>query len=135
MKFSSKSRYALRVMVDLAENPGVQSVKAISTRQDISEKYLEQIFSLLVKANLVESFRGAQGGYQLAKSADKLFVGEIMRAAEGNFYVVDCLDPNMPCNIEAKCKTHEYWDNLNKLVNNYLDTVSLKDIINSGAKE
>lgn len=129
MKFSSKSRYALRVMVDLAENDGVQSVKAISMRQDISEKYLEQIFSLLVKAGLVESFRGAQGGYQLAKQTDKIFVGEILRAAEGSLYVIDCLDPNMPCNIESKCKTHTYWNNLNNLVNNYLDTVSLKDII------
>ena len=130
MKFSSKSRYALRVMVDLAENANeLQSIKAISNRQQISEKYLEQIAGLLTKANLVESHRGAQGGYSLARDTNKIFVGEILRAAEGKLYVIDCLDPNMPCNIADKCKTHGYWDNLNKLVNNYLDTVTLEDIL------
>lgn len=130
MKFSSKSRYALRVMVDLAENANeLQSIKAISNRQQISEKYLEQIAGLLTKANLVESRRGAQGGYSLARDTNKIFVGEILRAAEGKLYVIDCLDPNMPCNIADKCKTHGYWDNLNKLVNNYLDTVTLADIL------
>ena len=129
MKFSSKSRYALRVMVDLAEHAGdVQSIKAISERQTISEKYLEQIAALLSKAGLVESFRGAQGGYKLARGANKISVGEIMKAADGEFYVIDCLDPKMPCNIEDKCKTHSYWNKLNELVNNYLNTVSLEDI-------
>lgn len=131
MKFSSKSRYALRVMVDLAEHDSeVQSVKAISSRQEISEKYLEQIAALLSKAKLIESQRGAQGGYKLAKDTNKIFVGEILRAAEGELFVIDCLDPNMPCGIADKCKTHGYWDNLNKLVNNYLNTVSLADILN-----
>ena len=130
MKFSSKSRYALRVMVDLAENNAeLQSIKAISARQEISEKYLEQIAGLLLKAGLIESHRGAQGGYVLARPTNKIFVGEILRAAEGKLYVIDCLDPSLPCNIADKCKTHGYWDNLNKLVNNYLDTVTLADIL------
>ena len=117
-------------MVDLAENASeLQTIKAISARQEISEKYLEQIAGLLTKANLVESHRGSQGGYSLARDTNKIFVGEILRAAEGKLYVIDCLDPNMPCNIADKCKTHGYWDNLNKLVNNYLDTVTLEDIL------
>jgi len=130
MKFSSKSRYALRVMVDLAENTSeLQTIKAISARQEISEKYLEQIAGLLLKAKLIESHRGAQGGYSLARATNKIYVGEILRAVEGKLYVIDCLDPNMPCNIADKCKTHGYWDNLNKLVNNYLDKVTLEDIL------
>ncbi|MBQ8468367.1 MAG: RrF2 family transcriptional regulator [Clostridia bacterium] len=130
MKFSSKSRYALRVMVDLAEHEGeIQSIKAISERQTISEKYLEQIAALLSKAGLIESFRGAQGGYTLKKPKAQISVGEIMRAAEGDFYVIDCLDPNMPCNIVDKCKTHSYWNKLNTLVTDYLNTVSLEDIL------
>ena len=85
MKFSSKSRYALRVMVDLAENANeLQSIKAISNRQQISEKYLEQIAGLLTKANLVESHRGAQGGYSLARDTNKIFVHNFVC----NFWII-----------------------------------------------
>ena len=129
MRFSSKSRYALRVMVDLAENKGLQSTKQISARQDISEKYLEQILSCLVKENLVESKRGATGGYSLARPIEKIYVGEIMHAAEGDLYVIDCLDPNVPCGRADKCKTHDYWDKLNNLMSNFLGSVSLADIL------
>lgn len=136
MRFSSKSRYALRVMVDLAENTNeLQSTKQISGRQDISEKYLEQILACLIKANLVESKRGATGGYTLAKPIDKIYVGEIMRAAEGDFYVIDCLDPNVPCGRVDKCKTHDYWDKLNNLMSNFLNSVSLADILKENTKK
>ncbi len=129
MKFSTKSRYALRVMVDLAENPEKQNIKAIASRQDISEKYLEQIVSCLSKAGLVSSTRGAAGGYTLSRPATQIFVGEILRAAEGNLFVIECLDPKLPCNREDKCRTHTCWNKLNTLVNNFLDSVSLKDVI------
>lgn len=130
MKFSTKARYALRVMVDLAENNAEkQNIKAISARQDISEKYLEQIVGTLSKAGLVTSTRGAQGGYTLSRPVDKIFVGQILRAAEGDLFVIDCLDPHVPCGREDKCKTHACWNKLNTLVSNFLDSVSLKDVL------
>jgi len=135
MLFSSKSRYALRVMVDLAENNAeIQSIKNISKRQDISEKYLEQILSSLTKANLVTSKRGTQGGYSLSKPTKEISVGEIMHAAEGDLYVIDCLNPSVPCNRQNVCKTHDYWDKLNSLMSNFLDSVSLYDILNDKVK-
>ncbi len=135
MLFSSKSRYALRVMVDLAENNAeIQSIKNISKRQDISEKYLEQILSSLTKANLVTSKRGTQGGYSLSKPIKEISVGEIMHAAEGDLYVIDCLNPNVPCDRQNVCKTHDYWDKLNSLMSNFLDSVSLYDILNDKVK-
>ena len=94
MKISTKGRYALRLMIDLAmhENEGYISIKSISQRQGISEKYLEQIIKMLSKNSLVESTRGAQGGYKLTKKPSEYTVGEILRVTEGSLAPVSCLD-------------------------------------------
>ena len=128
MLISSKGKYALRVMIDIATNKdNIQSIKNIAEREDISEKYLEQIMSLLYKSNLVISFRGATGGYKLARDCDKISVGEILKATEGDMSIVECM--NNDCERQGFCKTKNYWIKLNNLINNYLNTITLKDII------
>lgn len=132
MKISTRGRYALRFMIDLAQhnNGGYTALKDISVRQEISIKYLEQITSLLSKFGLVISERGPQGGYKLARKPDEYNVGEILRITEGNLAPVACLDgTENTCEKHDICKTLPLWEGLQRVVNEYLDGVSLEDLV------
>lgn len=132
MKISTKGRYALRMALDLAEyqKDGYISLKEIAERQQISKKYLEQIVPLLSKNGLLRTNRGNRGGYMLAKSADVLTVGEILRATEGNLAPVSCLEyPENTCPRAEECAVLPIWKGLHKVMTDYLDHITLKDIL------
>ena len=131
MKISTRGRYAVRVMLDLALNNtgGYIKVKDIARRQDISEKYLEQIISILNKAGYVRSVRGAQGGYQLADDASSYTVGMILRLTEGSLSPVACLDDNPnQCERCDTCETLEVWRDLARAINQVVDNVTIEDL-------
>ena len=131
MKISTRGRYALRLMLDLALNDKDQyvTIKSISERQEISGKYLEQIISVLSRAGYVKSVRGAQGGYKLAKPAEEYTVGMILRLIEGNLAPVACMEdsPNT-CTRCDKCATLGVWEKINKAVNDVVDDITLADL-------
>lgn len=132
MKISTKGRYAMRLLVDLAQHgeDGYIALKDIAARQNISKKYLEQIVPLLNKADLLRTNRGYQGGYALAKSPDKYTVGEILRVTEGSLAPVACLQyEENDCNRKADCATLPIWEGLYKTIIDYLDGITLADII------
>lgn len=132
MKISTKGRYALRMIVDLAinQNDSFVSLKDIAERQNISKKYLEQIVPMLNSSGILRTTRGNKGGYMLAKYADKLTVGEILRATEGTLAPVVCLEfePNT-CSRKNECSTLFVWEGLYKAVSEYLNSVTVQDII------
>lgn len=133
MKISTKGRYALRMLIDLAEHNdnGFVALKEIAERQDISKKYLEQIIPILNRSGILITNRGYQGGYKLAKNPEEITVGEILRNTEGSMAPVACLEqtPNQ-CEKCSYCVTLPVWQGLEKVVNEYLDSISLQDIIN-----
>ena len=132
MLISTKGRYALRVMIDLAEHRSGEfiSLKEIAQRQEISEKYLESIIRMLVKAKAVESLRGKGGGYRLTKKPEQYTVGEILRLTEGSLAPVACLDGDCKgCSRSEECPTLDVWKNLDKLINDYLDGVTLDQLV------
>lgn len=132
MMVSTKGRYALRVMIDLAEHQGdgYLPLKEIAERQQISEKYLESILKVLVQNRLLTGLRGKGGGYRLTMSPERYSVGSILRLTEGSLAPVSCLEPGAsPCQRAAECRTLSMWTELDKLVNNYLDGISLADLI------
>ena len=132
MKISTKGRYALRILIDLASNheDGYISLKDIAERQDISKKYLEQIVPMLNKSGILRTNRGNKGGYMLAKAPNELTVGDVLRATEGNLAPVSCLEyePNT-CPRREDCATLYIWEGLYKAVNEYLDSITIQDII------
>lgn len=131
MKISTKGRYALRVMADIAlnfENQNV-TITELSNRNGISDKYLEQIISLLVKEKLLLSFRGAQGGYKLAKPTNEITIGEIIRATEGKLETASCVNSDEKCDMAEKCLTINVWFKLDKLVNDFFNSTTLDDVI------
>lgn len=129
MKISTRGRYALRVMIDLAmnENNGYISLKDIANRQEISMKYLEQIVSVLNKARLVDALRGNNGGYKLNKKPSEYKVGEILRVSEGDLTPVYCIHEN--CSRKSKCKSYSFWEGLDKTITDYVDSKTLEDLI------
>lgn len=131
MKISTKGRYALRVMIDIAINSNNEyiSVKDIAKRQDISKKYLEQIMTMLSKANLIETTRGNIGGYKLTKQAKEYKIGDILRATEGNLAPLDCLIDTNSCDRQENCKTYSFWAGLDNVINEYIDSKTLEDLI------
>ena len=132
MKISTKGRYGLRMLIDLAEhrNNGYISLKEISERQNISKKYLEQIIPLYNKTDFLRAERGAQGGYMLARSPEKYTVGEILRLSEGSLSPVDCVDQDpILCERSPYCPTLPIWQGLAQVINEYLDGITLQDII------
>ena len=133
MKISTKGRYALRMMADLASHSdeGVVALKDIAERQGISKKYLEQIVPLLNKAQLLRTNRGYNGGYSLSKKPCEYTVGEILRVTEGDLAPVACLECGSVCERNQDCPTVHIWEGLYKLVNEYLDGITLQDIIDN----
>lgn len=132
MKISTKGRYAVRVMLDLAlHNTGeCIKVKDIATRQGISEKYLEQIIAVLNRAGYVNSVRGAQGGYRIAKDPSEYTVGMILRLTEGSMAPVACLDEGAPdCDRCDTCETLEVWKELYAAINNVIDNITIADLV------
>lgn len=131
MKISTKGRYALRVMIDIAINSNNEyvSVKDIAVRQDISKKYLEQIMTMLSKAKLIETTRGNIGGYKLTKQPREYKIGDILRATEGDLAPLACLTDNNYCNRKENCKTHSFWAGLDNVINEYIDSKTLEDLI------
>ena len=131
MKISTKGRYALRVMIDLAMNNNGEyiSLKDISKRQGVSVKYLEQIVSLLNKQGLLQTARGNNGGYKLNKEIDKYTVGEILRAAEGDLAPITCVKEEAECDKKAGCLTYNFWKGLDDVINEYIDSKTLADLI------
>ena len=135
MIVSTKGRYALRVMVDLAEHreEGYIPLKAVAQRQDISEKYLEAIIKLLVRAGLLSGLRGKGGGYKLTKDPAQYTVGDILRLTEDSLAPVACLGPGAaPCVKAAECRTRSLWQGLDKVIRDYLDSVTVADLMASG---
>ena len=136
MKISTKGRYALRMLLDLAlhRNEGFIALKDIAERQGISKKYLEQIVTLLNKSEFLQVNRGFQGGYRLRKAPEDYSVGEILRATEGSLAPVACLEnkPNR-CPRCGECATLPVWEGLEKVICDYLDGITLKDILDNKA--
>lgn len=132
MKISTKGRYALRMLIDLAENQndGFVSLKDIASRQDVSKKYLEQIVSMLNSPDILKTNRGYQGGYRLAKDACEYTVGDVLRITEGGLAPVACLEGDtIQCDRAEICSTLYVWQGLNKVINEYLDSITIQDIV------
>lgn len=132
MKISTKGRYALRLMLDLALNNTGDPVriKDIAQRQEISDKYLEQIISVLNKAGFVKSLRGPQGGYKLTKTPQEYTVGMILRLTEGSLSPVACLEGEVnECNRQGTCVTLKLWGKLNDAINDVVDNITLADLV------
>lgn len=135
MRVSTKGRYALRIMIDLAENDngGYIRLKDISERQNITLKYLEQIMPLLTRAGYVRSYRGNNGGYMLARKPEEYTVGEILRPTEGSMAPIPCIEdsPNR-CPRSNQCATLSFWEGLWKTINEYTDGFTLADLMKDG---
>lgn len=132
MMVSSRGRYALRVMIDLAEHSDGTyiAMKEVARRQEISLKYLEKILPILVSGNLVEGVQGKGGGYRLTRSPEDYRIGEILRLTEGDLAPVACLECSAaPCKHTADCRTRPLWSELNNRINDYLDSVTLGDLM------
>ncbi|MDO5134514.1 MAG: Rrf2 family transcriptional regulator [Eubacteriales bacterium] len=131
MKISTKGRYAVRLMLDLAENDTGAPIrlKDVAKRQEISEKYLEQIISVLNKAGYVQSVRGPQGGYLLRMPPEEYTVGMILRLTEGSLTAVDCKDGSGPCHRENGCAARLLWKKLDDAVSGVVDHITLEDML------
>lgn len=131
MKISTKGRYALRIMVDLALNSNGKYItaKEISERQEISNKYLEQIIAMLNKAGYLETARGNTGGYKLARKPSEYVIGDILKATEGALTPIDCLTEEGKCKRQERCKTYSFWKGLDNVINEYVANKTLEDLI------
>ena len=133
MKLSTKGRYGLRALLDLAvhQEHGPVSIQSIAARQDISESYLEQIIGKLRKAGLVKSIRGAQGGYQLALEPGDISVGDVLRALEGNLDAVECngFQDDGACSGKDLCVTKYVWKKINESINETVDEIKLDQLV------
>ncbi len=129
---STRGRYALRVMLDVAENQGdgLVPMKDVAARQDLSLKYLEQFLPALTKNKLIEGVQGKNGGYRLTRDPSEYTVGEILRVTEKSLEPVSCLAEGAPeCERRVACKTIDFWEGLNDAINQYLDSKTLADLM------
>ena len=136
MLISTKGRYALRVMIDLAEHRSEEfiSLREIAERQEISEKYLESIIRMLVKAKVVESLRGKGGGYRLKKAPEDYTADNILSLTDESLAPVSCLEENADaCPRAARCKTLSLWQGLDQAIHTYLKGVTIADLMDQGA--
>lgn len=133
MRISTRGRYGLRAMVDMALNTPteVSTLRSIAENQNLSESYLEQVFTSLRKAGLVIAIRGAQGGYKLGRPANRITVGEILKSLEGPLAPVHCVEMTavQQCDREDFCNTRPFWEDLNKVINDFLENTSLQDLV------
>ena len=131
MMISTKGRYALQVMLDLAQQcpDAYISLHDISQRQAVSMKYLEAIVAMLNKAGMVESRRGKSGGYRLTRAPEEYTVGDILRTTEGSLAPVACLDGNADCTMAKACVTVEIWAKIEEAVNHVVDNITLADLV------
>lgn len=139
MHISTRGRYGLRALVDLAAHAGQGPValREIAGRQDISESYLEQVFAALRKAGLVIALRGPQGGYELGKPAEEITVGEVLHALEGPLSLVHCVDKrggDRRCRREPICPTQGFWRELGAHIESFMNAVTLTDLVMRAAK-
>lgn len=136
MKISTRGRYALRMMLEFAKEPdAVTRLGEVAKSQQLSEKYLEQIISILTKAGFVKSIRGAQGGYLLARPAEKYSVGEILRLTEGSMAPVVCLEAGTPpCDLAEMCVSRNVFQKIDDAVNAVIDNISLADLLKEEEK-
>ncbi|MCW2278047.1 RrF2 family transcriptional regulator [Heliophilum fasciatum] len=138
MKLSTKGQYGLRAMFDLAQHhgPGPISLKLVADRQDISEHYLEQIMAVLRKAGLVNSLRGPQGGYLLARSPEEITVGDIIRVLEGPVAPVDCVNDDVQdkCSRSPECVTRLVWAKVRDAIEQVIDSITLADMCEEAEK-
>ena len=133
MRISTRGRYAVRLMLDLETNYTCKPIrlKDVAKRQEISDKYLEQIISILNKAGFVRSVRGPQGGYALQQTPDKYTIGMILRLTEGSLSPVECLDDNGAiCEREENCVTQILWKKLDDAIKGVVDNITLEDLMN-----
>ena len=131
MMVSTRGRYALRVLIDLAEhnNGAYIPMKDVAARQEISLKYLERILPTLTKAKLIEGVHGKGGGYKLTRAPEKYTVGEVLRLTEGDLAPVACLSPEAePCERAAECRTLKMWQDFYDMTNKYFDGISIADL-------
>ena len=136
MLISTKGRYALRVMIDLAEHRSEEfiSLREIAVRQEISEKYLESIIRMLVRAKVVESLRGKGGGYRLKKAPDEYTADSILSLTEESLAPVSCLEAHADaCPRAVRCKTLPLWQGLDQAIHGYLKSVTIADLMEQGA--
>lgn len=134
MNFSTRGRYGLRALTDMALHvvDGPVALRFIAERQNISESYLEQVFTILRKSGLVRSIRGAQGGYELSRPPQDITVGEILRTLEGPIVPVHCVDTSTSrteCENEKMCITRPFWEEFSKAMNAFLDQTTLQDLV------
>lgn len=134
MLISTRGRYALRVLIDLAENQNEHHIpmKDVAKRQALSLKYLERILPALVKDGLIEGIHGKGGGYKLTRSPEEYRIGDILRLTEGDLAPVSCLECGAePCDRAEECKTLKMWTDFHKLINDYFDGITLADLMQS----
>ena len=131
MKLSTRGRYGIHAMYDLALNAdgGPQSIKAIAEREGVPEAYLEQLIAVLKREGLVTSTRGAQGGYMLARRPEEITVGDVLRALEGGLNLVECLDEEETCGRTCDCPSRVVWLKMRDGLNKIVDGITLKDMI------
>ena len=138
MLISTKGRYALRVLIDMAEHSGNEYIKLkdIAERQEISEKYLESIVKQLVIRNIVVGLRGKGGGYKLSKSADEIVDGDVLRFMEGSLAPVACLEEGSePCPRTSECRTLTFWRGLDETIRHYTDSFTVADLMRADNAE
>lgn len=138
MMISTKGRYAVRIMLSLcgAETSEYVSLKSIAEDEGISEKYMESITSMLVKEGFVEGIRGKGGGYRLKRLPEEYTLGSILKATDGSLAPVSCLEckPNK-CDRASGCKTLPVWEKLDKMINDYLENITLADVYNESMNQ
>ena len=138
MLISTRGRYALRVMIDLAETgaEGYVAMKTIAERQGLSLKYLERILPVLTKNNLVEGVQGKGGGYRLCRKPEEYRIGEILRLTEGNLAPVSCLECDAkPCERRDQCRTIDMWTRFHDMINEFFDGITLADLMKDGKSD
>lgn len=135
MKLSTKGRYGVKAVVELAINYGGEplSIKKISESESISENYLEQLFSSLRKADLIKSIRGAQGGYVLSKAPKNITIAEVMNALEGPIEIADCVEDGSCDNTDC-CATRLLWSKIKKSIDDVLESITLQDIVDDNLR-
>ncbi len=135
MLISTKGRYALRILVDMAEHPSDNyiTLQEVAQRQDISEKYLESIVRALVKGGILSGQRGKGGGYRLCAPPDQINVGQVLRCMEGSLAPVACLaEGSAPCSRAAGCRTLDFWRGLNDVIERYTGSYTIADMLMTG---